>query len=73
MGKIYSVYVGQYEKSSDSKDDLKKLNNLGYKGYLFSMNNFYTLKVFSSVRKEMAAAIYKLMIKNGFSSFIQDL
>ena len=71
MLKMYSVYVGQYEKSSDSKNDLKKLNSLGYKGYLFSMNKFYTLKVFTSPRKEMADAILGIMVKNGFSAFLQ--
>ena len=51
---IYSVFVGKYSSSSESKNDLKKLNAIGMKGYLFIKGDFYSLKVYSTLNSDEA-------------------
>lgn len=65
-----SVYVGKYENTSISKKDLKKLNELGLKGYLYSLGDYYSIKVASFPDNERALKLKEVLEKKGFISFI---
>lgn len=69
---IYSVFVGKYSTPSVSKSDLRKLNELGLKGYLFVKNDFYTLKVHSTVNQSQAEFLRNKLTQQGFTSFIEE-
>jgi hypothetical protein len=63
---IYSVFIGKYKIPKIPKSDLKKLNSLGYSGYLFSRNDYYSVKVTSTPKKELADAVAVKFRKLGF-------
>lgn len=69
---IYSVYVGHYDNANVSKSDLKKLNDLGLKGYIFSRGDHYALKVFSSLDRQKAIEFQKLMIMHKFITEFEE-
>lgn len=66
---IYSVFVGKYSSSSESKNDLKKLNAIGMKGYLFIKGDFYSLKVYSTLNADEAKSVEDALSKKGFVAY----
>lgn len=72
MNKMYSLYVGQFKSPSASKDCLKKLNNLGYKGFLFSRGTHYALKVYSSPNLENVASVRYRLESKGFQTEVDS-
>ena len=69
---FFSVYVGHFETPSASKDCLKKLNNLGLKGFLFSRGTHYALKVYSSPNFENANILKHNLEKKGFDASVEE-
>lgn len=69
---IYSVYVGNYDKPSATKNDVKKLNSLGLQGFVFSRNSHYTLKAFASPNKEKALYVKQMLEKHGFETEFEE-
>lgn len=69
---IYSVYIGYYANANVGKSDLKKLNELGLKGYMFSRGDHYALKVYSSLDKQKAIEFQKLMIMKNFVTELEE-
>ncbi len=63
---MYSVFVGNYESPSATKSDAIKLNKLGLKAFVFSRNDHYALKVFSSPHKEDVMTLGGKLEKLGF-------
>lgn len=64
-----SVYVGKYESPAISKKDVKKLNELGLKGYVFSLGDFYSLKVASYPNLDSALKLEEQLKIRGFDAF----
>lgn len=68
---MYSVYVGHYKTPSESKKDLIKLNKLGYKGFLFSRGDYYSLKVFNSINQEKVEITRRKLSQEGFTTSVE--
>ena len=68
---IYSVCVGKFKETSEANKELKKINAAGYKGFLFSMGDFYTLKVVMTPFLEKAEEANRVLLKKGFASYIK--
>ncbi len=69
---IYSVFVGKYSSPKISKNDLKKLNDLGLVGYLFQKDGFYSLKIYSTLNVVQANNVKSNLEKRGFFAFIEE-
>lgn len=67
---VYSTCVGHFKEASESKKALKKLNELGLKGFLFSMNDFYTLKTYTGPNENIANNLMKTLKIKGFDTFV---
>lgn len=63
---MYSIYVGNYDSSVKAKNDISKLNAIGFKAYVFSRKDHYALKVFASIKKENALAVKGQLERKGF-------
>lgn len=68
--RIYSTCVGHFKEPSESTKVLRKLNSTGYKGFLFSMGDYYTLKVMTTPDPSKAANLQMLLTEKGFDSFV---
>lgn len=68
--RIYNTCVGHFKEPSKATKVLKKLNKLGYKGFLFSMGDFYTLKVKMTPDPGKAATEQMLLSEKGFDAFV---
>lgn len=68
--RIYNTCVGHFKEPSESTKVLRKLNELGYKGFLFSMNDFYTLKVIMTPDPSKAAMVQMQLSSLGFDAFV---
>lgn len=68
--KFYNVYVGKYNSVSISKKDIKKLNDLGLRGYLFSMGEYYSIKVSGFIHQIQAENLRKILEQKGFEAYI---
>lgn len=68
--RIYSTCVGHFGETSESTKVLKKLNAAGYKGFLFSMDGFYTLKVYTTPDPMRAADVQMKLQQQGFDAFV---
>lgn len=51
---LYSLYVGHYSSSKIPKEVVKKLNDLGLVGYIFSRGDYYALKVYATANEKQA-------------------
>lgn len=69
---MFSVYVGKYPSPKISKKDLKKLNELGLVGYLFAMEDCYSLKVKSFPREINAQQLKNALTQREFNAFIKE-
>lgn len=70
---MYSVYVGKYDSPSATKNDLTKLNKLGFRGFVFSRNNHYSLKVYTSPDKDNINLVSEKLRKLGYYVEIEEL
>lgn len=68
---IYTIYVGHYGWTNESKSDNKKLNNLGFNGYLFNIGEYYSLKVHVCYKENEANKIVELLKEHGLDAFLQ--
>lgn len=68
--KTWSVYVGRYKNTADSKKDNKNLLDIGYKGYLFSCGEYFSLKVFTSATEDKAKYTKLFLEKKGFDAYL---
>lgn len=71
IDKIYTVYVGHYKTTSDSKNDLKRINELGYKAYLFNIGECFSLKVYTCYNAEQALYAENIFKKRNFDAFTE--
>lgn len=72
VNKIYNVYVGHYNSASECKKDLKKLNSLNFKGYVFCLGDFYSLKVYTCYHEEQAKYAENIFKKHNLDVFIDS-
>lgn len=68
---MFSVYVGKYDSPKVQKSDLKKLNELGLVGYMFSLGEYYSLKVGTFPHEMNALQLLKALRERGFEAFIE--
>lgn len=71
MAKFYSIYVGIYDTPKIPKEDVKKLNNLGLKAYIFSTSKGYSLKVYTSPDLNMANMMIANLKNYGFDAWME--
>lgn len=71
MTKFTSVYVGKYASPAISKKDIKKLNELGLRGYIFGMGDYYSIKVASYPNLDAALKLEEQLKLRGFEAFHQ--
>lgn len=69
---VFSIYVGRYDSPSATKNDLAKLNKLGLKGFVFSRNDHYALKVFASPNKASVDIISNKLKKLGYEVEVEE-
>lgn len=69
---VYSVYAGRYNSPSETKNDIAKFNKLGLKGYVFSRNDHYALKVFTSPNKASIDIISDKLRRLGYEVEIEE-
>lgn len=67
---IYSACIGKCKEVSEANKLLKKLNEKGYKGYLYSLNDFYTLKVVMTPDMNKANIAAENLKRMGFDAFV---
>lgn len=67
---FYSVYVGKYDSPNVSKKDVKKLNELGMRGYLFSMGDHFSIKVATYPNQMVAENLVGILKQKGFEAYI---
>jgi len=63
---MYSIFAGKYPSPAIAKSDVIKINKLGLQGFVFSRNDHYSLKVFSSPDPERINTVKKALEANGF-------
>lgn len=66
-----SVYVGKFDTPSASRKDVKKLNDLGLRGYIFSLGDYYSVKVASYPNLDQALKLEEQLKLRGFQAFHQ--
>ena len=70
---IHNLYIGRYSSPNISKKDLKKLNDLGIRGYLFARKDCYSLKIFSSIDKDKTDMLAHNLRAKGFETDIETI
>ena len=70
---MYSIYVGNYDSPSATKNDLAKLNKLGFRGFVFSRNGHYSLKVYASPDFDNINLVADKLRKLGYYVEIEEL
>lgn len=68
---FFAVYVGKFSKVPESKKTVAKLNSLGYRAYVFSLGDCYSLRVGAFASKEMANKVSEALKVQGFEAFVQ--
>lgn len=68
---IYTVYIGHYKLPSEFKKDLRRMNDLGFNGYLFNLGDFYSIKAFTSYKEEQAKYAEGVLKKHNFDVFLE--
>lgn len=69
--KIYNIYIGKFENTSESKKTLKLLNSFGIKGYLFNLGDYYSLKVYTCYNENSANYALDVYKSKGLDAFIE--
>lgn len=68
--KFVTVYVGKYKSVPESKKDQEKLNKLGFRGYVFSLGDYYGLRIGAYPDNSKANHLVSLLKSYGFDSYI---
>ena len=63
---MYSVYAGHYSSPAIAKGDVLKINKLGLQGFVFSRDDHYALKVYTSPDASKIDIVRKALEANGF-------
>lgn len=70
---MHSIYVGHYSSPAITKNDVIKLNKLGFKGFVFSRGDYYALKVYSSPVPENIYKVKAVLESQGFVTEIETV
>lgn len=69
---FYTVFAGPFNSPKEANKNLKKINKLGFKGYLFSVkDNKYALKISSSVNLCEVIQKKKILLNAGFPAYLE--
>lgn len=68
---FYSVYINKCENQKDLKPIQKKLNEYGFRGYVFNVGDGYALRVAAYPNQEQAETMRKYLAQRGFVAFIR--
>lgn len=69
---FYRVFVGRYEKSTDTKSDVEKLRKFGVTPSVFKHKDGYSILVGSTLKREAAENTMSALIKKGFDAFLEE-
>lgn len=69
---FYRVFVGKYEKSTETKPTSEKLRKLGLTPSVFKTNDGYSLLISSSLRQEYAETLLTNLIRKGFDAYLEE-
>lgn len=69
---FYKIFVGMYEKSTDTKSDVEKLRKFGITPSIFKYKDGYSILVGSTLKHEVAENTMSTLIKKGFNSFLEE-
>lgn len=69
---FYKIFVGIYEKSTDTKSDVEKLRKFGITPSIFKYKDGYSILVGSTLKREVAENTMSTLMKKGFNSFLEE-